>query len=317
MLGELPAEEDAGMEADEGEPGGLVGRKAEGAERGVSAVQVGHVRRRGRHVRRGGAARPPNSRCVSPPERPDGSGGESSAESGLKSARRRSGSGRSEERGESRLRSIRGAARPDGTSGGPEAPTARTSTLPAVLPAGGEAGGQTAARAAGKPGGPFGRCRGRSAVKRLRLGTLIRKRSPWGCGCPPPWNNGGAPVRLRPRGLAPGAGRGARPQPPGPCSVREGRSRSRLGFAQPGWRWGPEATGYESAPRPSRAWVRTGVWRRKGSGSRNIAKGSVYSPKASHTLHSRRARVHLVRLDVGRSSPNTLAGEASFPIETA
>ena len=49
MLGELSPEEDAGMEADEGEPGGLVGRKAEGAERGVSTVQVGHLGRRGRH----------------------------------------------------------------------------------------------------------------------------------------------------------------------------------------------------------------------------------------------------------------------------
>lgn len=41
MSGELPPDEDAGMEADEGEPGGRVGRKAEGAERGVSTAQVG------------------------------------------------------------------------------------------------------------------------------------------------------------------------------------------------------------------------------------------------------------------------------------
>ena len=38
MFGELPADEDTGMEADEGEPSGLSGRKAEGAERGVATA---------------------------------------------------------------------------------------------------------------------------------------------------------------------------------------------------------------------------------------------------------------------------------------
>ena len=71
------------MEADEGEPDGLVGRKAEGAERGVSTAQVGHVGRRERHVRsragdspaprRRGLVRAPNSWRVLPsPERPEG-----------------------------------------------------------------------------------------------------------------------------------------------------------------------------------------------------------------------------------------------------
>jgi len=50
--------EDTGMEADEGEPGGLIGREAEGAERGVATVQVGHVGSRGWHVRSRRPGRP-------------------------------------------------------------------------------------------------------------------------------------------------------------------------------------------------------------------------------------------------------------------
>ena len=110
MFGELSADEDTGVEADEGEPGGLIGRKAEGAERGVATVQVGHVGRRGWHVRsravnaparrRCGVVRVPNSWCVSPPPaRPDGAGEESSGEGGLKSAWRRPGSSGSEKLG--------------------------------------------------------------------------------------------------------------------------------------------------------------------------------------------------------------------------
>ena len=92
VFGELSPDEDAGMEADEGEPGGLVGRKAEGAERGVSTAQVGNVGRRGRHVRSragdspllraSGAVRVVKSRYVWPPSgKQNGPGGESSWES--------------------------------------------------------------------------------------------------------------------------------------------------------------------------------------------------------------------------------------------
>ena len=44
VVDELGPGEDAGVEADEGEPGGLVGTEAEFPERGVASVQVGHVR---------------------------------------------------------------------------------------------------------------------------------------------------------------------------------------------------------------------------------------------------------------------------------
>ena len=114
MFGELSADEDTGMEADEGEPGGLIGRKAKGAERGIATVQMGHVGRRGWHVRsralaapalrRCGVVRVPNSWCVSSPAaKPDGAGEESSGEGGLKSAWRRPGSSRSRKLGKSPL----------------------------------------------------------------------------------------------------------------------------------------------------------------------------------------------------------------------
>lgn len=64
VFGKLSPDEDAGMEANEGEPGGLVGRKAEGAERGVSTAQVGHVGRSGQHVRNRAGDSPAPRRCA-------------------------------------------------------------------------------------------------------------------------------------------------------------------------------------------------------------------------------------------------------------